>query len=43
MPSAVIEIWLTKLDASKGGFAGGEIVVGGDGVVIGRRDPSYRR
>lgn len=31
---------MIKLDASKGGFAGGDAVVGGAGVVIGNSDPS---
>jgi len=40
VPSAFMGIWLIKLDASKGGFAGGGDVVGGAGVVIGKSDPS---
>lgn len=40
IPSAFTGIWLIKLDASKGGFAGGGAVVGGAGVVIGKSDPS---
>lgn len=40
VPSAFTGIWLIKLDASKGGFAGGGAVVGGAGVVIGSSEPS---
>lgn len=43
VPSAFTGIWLIKLDASKGGFAGGGAVVGGAGVVIGSSEPSWGR
>lgn len=42
VPSAFIGIWLIRFDASNGGFAGGGTVVGGAGVVIGKREPSWK-